>query len=157
MLLCKTRAHLLLRSLSQVCISVSVYKRNIWYMTCSLQNNVFDLFGFPGGSVGKESTCYAGDRGNAVLILGLGRSPERRHGNPLQHSCLKNPMDRGAWQTMVHRITESDVTEETEHMHILFIAKNTPNFLKLPFIQNPQQQMWVRLLFSFVQLFGSYV
>ena len=39
---------------------------------------------------------------------------------------------------MVHRITESDVTEETEHMHILFIAKNTPNFLKLPFIQNPQ-------------------
>ena len=47
--------------------------------------------GFSGGSVGKESTCSAGDVG---LIPGL---PRGRHGNPLQYSCLKNPMDRGAW------------------------------------------------------------
>ena len=49
--------------------------------------------GFPGGSVGKEPTCSAGDAG---WISGLGRSPGRGHGNPLQYSCLENPMDRGA-------------------------------------------------------------
>ena len=50
---------------------------------------------FPGGSAGKESTSSAGDLG---LVPKLGRSPGRRHGNPLQHFCLENPMDRGAWQ-----------------------------------------------------------
>ena len=44
--------------------------------------------GFYGGSVSKESTCNTGDLG---LIPGLGRSPGRAHGNPLQYSCLKNP------------------------------------------------------------------
>ena len=44
--------------------------------------------GFPGGSDGKESTCNVGNLGS---IPGLGRSPEEGHGNPLQHSCLKNP------------------------------------------------------------------
>ena len=48
--------------------------------------------GFPGGSDGKESTCNAGDLG---LTLGLERSPGGGHGNPLQYSCLENPMDRG--------------------------------------------------------------
>ena len=46
------------------------------------------LKGFPGGSDGKESACNAGDLG---LIPGLGRSPGREHGNPLQYSCLENP------------------------------------------------------------------
>ena len=50
---------------------------------------------FPGGSDGKESACNAGDMGS---ILGSGRSPGGGHGNPLQYSCLKNPMDRGAWR-----------------------------------------------------------
>ena len=50
--------------------------------------------GFPGGSDGKESACNAGDLG---LIPGLRRSPGGRHGNPLQYSCLENPMDRAAW------------------------------------------------------------
>ena len=49
---------------------------------------------FPGGSDGKESTCNAGDLG---LIPGLGRYAGGGHGNPLQHSGLENPMDRGAW------------------------------------------------------------
>ena len=49
--------------------------------------------GFPGGSEGKESACNAGDLG---LIPGLGRSPGEGNGNPLQYSCLENPMDRGA-------------------------------------------------------------
>ena len=50
---------------------------------------------------GKESACRAGDAEGAGLILGLGRSPGGGHGNPLQYSCLDNPMDRGAWQTTV--------------------------------------------------------
>ena len=61
--------------------------------------------GFPGGSDGKESTCKAGDKG---LIPGLGRSPREGNGNSLQYSCLGIPMDRGAWWTIVHGVTESD-------------------------------------------------
>ena len=44
---------------------------------------------------------------DAGLIPGLGRSPRGGHGNPLQYSCLENPMDRGAWQTRVHRVAKS--------------------------------------------------
>ena len=50
--------------------------------------------GFPGGSDGKESACNLGDLGS---IPGLGRSPGGGHSNPLQRSCLENPMDRRAW------------------------------------------------------------
>ena len=57
--------------------------------------------GFPGGSHGKESACNAGDPG---LIPVSGRSPGEGNGNPLQYSCLKNPMDRGAWQATVHGV-----------------------------------------------------
>ena len=48
---------------------------------------------FPGGSDGKASACNAGDPGS---IPGSERSPEEGNGNPLQHSCLENPMDGGA-------------------------------------------------------------
>ena len=50
--------------------------------------------GFPGSSAGKESTCNAGDPGS---IPGSGRSAQEGNGNPLQYSCLENPMDGGAW------------------------------------------------------------
>ena len=62
------------------------------------------MIGFPGGSDSKESTCNEGDLG---LIPGLGRSPGGGHGNPLQYSCLVNPMDRGACQATVHEVTKS--------------------------------------------------
>jgi len=51
--------------------------------------------GFPGFSVVKNLPAYAGDAGS---IPGLGRSPEEGNGDPLQYSCLGNPMDRGAWR-----------------------------------------------------------
>ena len=51
-------------------------------------------YGFPGGSDGKASAYNAGDPGS---IAGLGRSHGEGNGNPLQYSCLENPMDRGAW------------------------------------------------------------
>ena len=63
-----------------------------------------DLSGFPGGSVGKESTCDAGDVG---LIPELGRSPGEGNGDPLQYSCLENPMDRGACRVTVHGVAKS--------------------------------------------------
>ena len=58
--------------------------------------------GFPCSSVGKESACNAGDPGS---IPWLGRSPGEGNGNPLQYSCLENPMDRGTWRAIVHGVT----------------------------------------------------
>ena len=63
--------------------------------------------GFPGGLLGKNPPANAGDIRAVGLILGLGRSPGGGHGNPLQYSFLENPMDKGAWQTTVHRVTMS--------------------------------------------------
>ena len=60
--------------------------------------------GFPGDSVGKESTCNAGDPG---LIPGWGRPPGERNGNPLQNSCLENLMDRGTWWATIHGVAKS--------------------------------------------------
>ena len=60
--------------------------------------------GFPGGSEVKASACNAGDLG---LIPGSGRSPREGNGNPLQYSCLENPMDGGAWWDTVHGVTKS--------------------------------------------------
>ena len=56
---------------------------------------------FPYSSIGKESACNAED---PVSIPGSGRSPGEGNGNPLQYSCLENPMDRGAWQAMVQGV-----------------------------------------------------
>ena len=58
----------------------------------------------PYSSDGKESACSAGDQG---LIPGLGRCPGEENGNPLQCSCLVNPMDRGTWWATVHGVTRS--------------------------------------------------
>ena len=65
--------------------------------------------GLLGGSVGKESACSAGDTGDVGLIPESGRSPGEEHGNPLQYSCLENPMDRGAWRTAVLRVAKSQI------------------------------------------------
>jgi len=62
------------------------------------------LLGFPGGSEVKAPACDVGGLG---LILGLGRSPGEGNGNPLQYSCLENPMDRGAWWAILRRVAKS--------------------------------------------------
>ena len=67
----------------------------------------FDLHfprGFPVGSEDKVSACNAGGPG---LIPGLGRSLGEGNGNPLQYSCLENPMDRGAWRATVQGLGKS--------------------------------------------------
>ena len=59
------------------------------------------LMGFPCSSVGKESAYHTGDLDS---ISWSGRSPGEGNGNPLQYSCMENPMDRGAWQAIVHGV-----------------------------------------------------
>ena len=70
--------------------------------------------GFPGGSEVKASACKAGDLGS---ISGSGRSPGEGNGNPLQYSCLENPMDGGAWWATVHRVAKSwtQLSDSAQH------------------------------------------
>ena len=69
-----------------------------------LSCHLFHLSGFPGGSVGKNPPANAGDSGS---IPEWGRSPGEGNSNPLQDSCLENPMDGGAWWATVHGIAKS--------------------------------------------------
>ena len=62
---------------------------------------------FQVAGVVKKPPASAGDVRDVGSIPGLGKSPGGRHGNPLQYSCLENPMDRGAWQATVHRVANS--------------------------------------------------
>ena len=77
--------------------------------------------GFPGGSEVKASAWNAGDLG---LIPESGRSPEEGNGNPLQYSCLENPMEGGAWWATVHGVEKSqtrlsDFTSSACILHII--------------------------------------
>ena len=74
----------------------------------------------------KNPYANAGNTGNVNSIPGLGKFPGKGHGNPLQYSCLKNPMARGAWQATVHGEPEepgglhsvgSQRLDSTEHTH----------------------------------------
>ena len=76
----------------------------------SLGNSIVACRGFPGGASGKEPACQCRPKSQGC-IPGSGRSPGGGYGNPLQYSCLENPMDRGAWWTAVYRVAESDTTE----------------------------------------------
>ena len=74
--------------------------------------DLFDIWAsLVGDSVSEESACTAGDLGS---VLGSGSFPGEGSGNPLQYSCLENPMDRGSWQAMVHGVTRvrQDVATE---------------------------------------------
>ena len=63
--------------------------------------------GFTSGTSGKEPSANARDLRDVGLIPGLGRFPGEGNGNPLQYSCLENPLDRGAWWATVHSVTKS--------------------------------------------------
>ena len=63
--------------------------------------------GFPGGTSGNEPPAKLEDVRDMSLIPELGRSPGEGHGDPLQYSCLENPMDKGAWHVTVHGVAQS--------------------------------------------------
>ena len=73
-------------------------------ITCKLLqlDSITDTMGFTGGPVVKSPPANEGATGDAGSIPGPGRSPGGGNGNPLQYSCLENPMDRGAWWATVH-------------------------------------------------------
>ena len=80
-------------------------------MQAGVTSNLFTT-GFPGGSDGKESARNTGASGDADSIPGWGRSPGEGIRNPLLYSCLGNPVDKGAWQAIVHGgLKESDMTQ----------------------------------------------
>ena len=72
---------------------------------------------FPGGSDGKESACYAGDKGSIPELKG---ASGEGNGNPLQYSCLENSMDKGAWwATSLWGCKELDTIEQGTYIHML--------------------------------------
>ena len=85
-------------------LHVGLKKKTVSLNWCIFDKKLLHEKGFPSGSDSKENTCNARDSG---LIPGWGRSPVRGHGNPLQYSCLENPMDRGAWWATVHGVAKS--------------------------------------------------
>ena len=78
----------------------------IW-MDMLIHVPVYMKWGFPGGLVVKNSPANAGDARDVGSIPGSGRYPGEGNGNPLQYSCLGNPMDRGAWWATVHVVAKS--------------------------------------------------
>ena len=78
-------------------------QRKGWGLS-AINNISTSVWGFLGGSGCKESACNARDLGS---ISGLGRSPGEGNGNPLQYSCLENPIDRGTWQATVCVVAKS--------------------------------------------------
>ena len=83
-----------------------VHRSFQWFLCLLFWGRIWDHTEFPGGASDKEPTWHAGDVRDEGSIPGLG-IPGEGNGNPLQYSCLENPMDRGAWQAMVHGVAKS--------------------------------------------------
>ena len=77
------------------------------WLGCYVLARTLRFEGLPWWLSDKESACNAGGAGDVHSIPGCGRSSGGKHGSPLQHSPLENPMDRGAWWAIVHRVTKS--------------------------------------------------
>ena len=128
----------------------------LWLLSCVLRQLFFQNIELlhVGGLVWYELFCYwasqvalvvknppanAGDVRDTGLIPGSGRSPGGGHGNPLQYSCLENPMDRGACQATVHSIAELDTTNDlAQQACILLLPEpaHLPHFFP-PVISTP--------------------
>ena len=90
----------------------------------------------------KNVSANAGDAREIGLIPGLGRSPGGGHGNPLQYSCLENPMDRGAWQAAVHGVAKSQtqLSDFTFHFSFSCIGEGNGNPLQCSCLENPRDR-----------------
>ena len=103
----------------------------------------------------KNLSSNAADIRDAGLIPGSGRSPAGGHGNPLQHSCLENPMDRGAWWASGHEVAKSQMTKsdlectDTENSKVLpKCCKKRGRFLLLKMIFLNRETMKKKIKFK---------
>ena len=89
----------------------------------------------PVASTVRNPPANAGDTGGVGSVPELGRSPGEGNGNPLQYSCLGNPMDRGAWQVAVHGVTKVlDTTYRLNNHLLMFQLINSWSLLKNSYI-----------------------
>ena len=85
----------------------------------------------------KNPPANAGDVRDMGLIPGSGRNPGKGHGNPLQYSCLENPMDRGAWQATVHRVAQCGTwLKQLSTQHVLISQGHIWSSLNFHFIDS---------------------
>ena len=84
--------------------NIKAFRAIVHDHACQSFRPILHWLGFPGGSDSKASVCNTGDSSS---IPGLGRSPGEGNGNPLQYSCLENPMDGEAWWATVHGVAKS--------------------------------------------------
>ena len=99
----------------------------------------------------KNPPANAGDE---VLILGLGRFPGGGHGNPLQYSCLENPMDRGAWWATDHGVAESDTTEHAQLLLLATLIVNANETYNIQLLLSPTVcKPYTKHVFKFIYIF----
>ena len=110
--------------------------------------------GLPQWLSGKESACNVGDTGS---IPRLRRSPGEENGNPLQHSCLRNPMDRAAWQAtvqgvaMIWTLLSDWIATQIEHYH----SKRLPLAMHWYWILE-MQLIWIEIIYKYKTYAGFY-
>ena len=91
------------------------------------------VWGFPGGTSGKEPTCQCRRHKRCEFYPWIGKTPRVGSGNPLQYSCLENPRDRGIWWATVHRVAQSLTwLNDLAHTHTPTVSLcKTKHFLHL--------------------------
>ena len=104
--------------------------------------------GFPGGTSGKDPTCQYRWHKRLGFHPGLGRSPREENGNPLQYSCLENPIDRGTLRATVHRVAQSQTQLKWLSLHALYKFKAYNKMAWFPYVLNWLPQ-YVHLTFIF--------
>ena len=98
-------------------ISPSSLDSSLWFIQPGISQDVLCINCFPSGSDSKESTCNVGDPSS---LPGSARPPGEEHGNPLQYSCMENPMDRGGWQVTAWRHRVGHNWSDLAHIHALW-------------------------------------
>ena len=117
--------------MAQLSIRIAAWL-NLKYISLSKRSQTQNAIECIGGSEVKASACNAGDLGS---IPGLGRSPGEGNGNPLQYSCLENPMDGGAWWATVHRVAKSR-TRLSDFTSLHFTSKKKSVYMHPKLLQS---------------------